>query len=176
MSRPYGTPKTEEERRQTHQGIYGSGELPPRGTGIKNNPNVGGRDLSFTQRLMANLQSGFLRFLSVIINANRDLNMHDYETATLTATYKPYSVGENNKDLHGDQSKLFVSKSTLIYSTVDADVKFNDMNSIEIDILAGNFYEFKSNIRKVFYKYSAEQGIIYIYCDGVLPEEARSGH
>lgn len=31
----YGIPKTEEERLATHQAIYGSQELPPRGTGIK---------------------------------------------------------------------------------------------------------------------------------------------
>lgn len=32
--RPYGVPKTEEERRATHEALYGTTELPPRGTGI----------------------------------------------------------------------------------------------------------------------------------------------
>lgn len=33
-NRPYGTPKTEEERKETHEDVYGSSELPERGTGI----------------------------------------------------------------------------------------------------------------------------------------------
>ena len=32
-NREYGVPKTEEEREATHQALYGSSELPPRGTG-----------------------------------------------------------------------------------------------------------------------------------------------
>jgi len=42
--RRYGRPKTDEERRATHRVIYGTEELPPRGTGLKsgelvNEPN-----------------------------------------------------------------------------------------------------------------------------------------
>lgn len=32
--RPYGVPKTEEERAATHEALYGNSELPPRGTGL----------------------------------------------------------------------------------------------------------------------------------------------
>jgi len=32
-NRPYGVPKTEEERKATHKAAYGSAELPERGTG-----------------------------------------------------------------------------------------------------------------------------------------------
>lgn len=34
MTRRFGFPKTDEERRQTHQFLYGETELPPRGTGL----------------------------------------------------------------------------------------------------------------------------------------------
>ena len=30
----FGQPKTEEERRLTHKALYGTEELPPRGTGL----------------------------------------------------------------------------------------------------------------------------------------------
>jgi len=33
--RRYGNPKTDEERRATHKAIYGTEELPPRGTGLR---------------------------------------------------------------------------------------------------------------------------------------------
>ena len=36
--RRLGRPKTEEERRATHQAIYGTTELPPRGSGLSSNP------------------------------------------------------------------------------------------------------------------------------------------
>lgn len=33
--RRYGNPKTDEERRKRHKALYGTSELPPRGTGLK---------------------------------------------------------------------------------------------------------------------------------------------
>lgn len=123
--------------------------------------------------ILAKLNENIWHIIRAVFTANRDFPYHDYETATLTATYVPYSVGENNKDKHGTQSKLFVSKSTLIYSTVEADVKFNDTNNVEIDILPNTWYEFLCNISQIFYKYSEEEGTIDIYCDGVLPQETR---
>ena len=76
---------------------------------------------------------------------------------------------------HSLLNKLFrfVSKSTLVYSTVAADIKLNNTENVEIDILADVLYEFESNIHQIFYKYSAAEGTIYIYCEGVLPQEAR---
>lgn len=125
------------------------------------------------KEILDKLNKGIWHIIKAVFTANRDYPYHDYETATMTATYVLYSVGENNKDKHGSQSKLFVSKSTLIYVTQEADVKFNDTNNVEIDILPNTWYEFLCNISRIFYKYSDTEGTIYIYCDGVLPQETR---
>lgn len=126
------------------------------------------------KEIIDKLKEDIWHVIRAVFTANRDYPYHDYETATLTSTYKPYAVGDNNKDKHGSQSKLFVSKDTLIYSTVEADVKFNDAENVEIDILANTYYTFRCNISRIFYKYSSEEGTIYIWCDGVLPQEVRS--
>jgi len=33
-TRRFGNPKTDEERASRHQGLYGTADLPPRGTGL----------------------------------------------------------------------------------------------------------------------------------------------
>ncbi len=33
--KPYGVPKTDEERKATHKKLYGNENIPPRGTGLK---------------------------------------------------------------------------------------------------------------------------------------------
>lgn len=49
MMRRLGLPKTDEERRETHQSLYGETELPARGTGLVSNPGgVGGMASVFT--------------------------------------------------------------------------------------------------------------------------------
>lgn len=129
--------------------------------------------MSYVNNLIKYIEAGILKFVSLCFNANRDLPFHDYKTATLTATYKRYNVGENNQLGKGTQHKLFESKSTLILSTVNADIKLNSTENVEIDILANTYYEFKSNIHAIFYKYSASEGTIYIWTEGTLPQEAR---
>lgn len=108
--------------------------------------------------------------------ANRDYPYHDFHTATMAATHEHYSVGENNIGRDGTQAKHFVSKSTLILATTNAHVTFNSAENVEDLLLANNFYEFKHNIRNVFFRYATEEGTIYIHCDGVLGNEARSEH
>ena len=109
-------------------------------------------NMSFTQRLIKILEAGIHKFIPLHIGANRSYPYHDYETATLTATYVRYNVGENNQKGNGSQSKLFVSKSTLIYATQDADIKLNNSENVEIDILSGILYNFESDISSIFYK------------------------
>ena len=36
MTRRFGKPRTEEERKKRHKGRFGTTKLPPRGTGLKN--------------------------------------------------------------------------------------------------------------------------------------------
>ena len=151
MSRPFGVPKTEEERKATHKLIYGSDILPPRGTGFSiDNP-----------------------YPIVPYMANRDYPYHDYHSDTTTSTYQSYRVGEKNIDREGDQKKLFVSKSLLIMATTDTYIKLNHGGNVIITLLANNWYEFKSNITTVYYAYVSAEGTIYIIPEGVLPNEQR---
>lgn len=91
-------------------------------------------------------------------------------------TWRSYAVGSENISDRGDQKKLFVSKSTLIYSNVDVEIKLNNMNNVTIIILAATWYEFKSNIFQIFVNCEAEEAetsYIYIYTEGVMYDEAR---
>lgn len=106
--------------------------------------------------------------------ANRDYNYHDYHTDSYAGVWESYLVGENNMEGLGSQKKLFISKSTLIYATTAVNVKFNHSENVIIGLLANTWYEFKSNIRMVYYARQATSGTIYIYSEGVLPQEART--
>lgn len=130
--------------------------------------------MSYLNNILKIIEAGLNKFVPITLLSNRSLPFHDYETATTTATYKPYIVGENNQTGKGTQHKKFVSKSTLIYSTTAADIKLNSTENVEIDILAETYYEFKSDISAIFYKYSASEGTIYIWTEGVLAQEGRS--
>jgi len=151
MSRPFGIRKEDEERKLTHEQIYGTKELPPRGTGFSiNNPKP-----------------------IIPYMANRDYPYHDYHSDTTTAIYQTYTVGEKNIDREGDQKKLFVSKSLLIMATTDTYVKFNHSGNVVKTLLANNWYEQKHNITRIMYAYVDEAGTIYIEPEGVLPNEQR---
>lgn len=173
MSRPYGQPKTEEERLESHEGKYGSSVLPPRGTRIKNTPDGVTRNMSFTQRLINALETGLWKFVKVVLSANREYPFHDYESVGDGSEPVAYRVGQNQVDLHGDQTKHFVAKSTLVYSDVACTIRFNHTNNVAIAILANTWYEFKSNVTYVYVSAIGAQGTIYMYFEGVLPQEAR---
>jgi hypothetical protein len=125
--------------------------------------------------IVEKLKSGVITFINAVTLANRDYPYHDYHYVNEECTDTKYSVGHNQVHGHGDQRKLFVSKSTLIYSTVDIVVYFNNKNNVAIDILASTWYEFKSNIYQVFWNYGgqAEEWDIYFYFEGVLSNEQR---
>lgn len=128
------------------------------------------------QAILERLNKDLWLPIKAIFTANRDYPYHDFETATLTAGYIHYRVGDNNIGLEGTQAKNFVSKSTLIMSTVNSYVRFNSNNNVIHTLVANNWYTFKSNITDVFYAYVQSEGTIYIYVEGVLPHEARSAH
>jgi hypothetical protein len=84
-----------------------------------------------------------------------------------------YTVGHNQIEGTGDQKKLFVSKSTLIYSTEDTFVVFNSRNNAKHTVLANTYYEFKSNIFVVFHPPATSGNGIYFWFEGVMYNEAR---
>ena len=131
--------------------------------------------MSVIQRMLARLESGLITFVNMVTLANREYPYHDYTVFDANSTDDMYVVGQNQIDAHGNQSKRFVSKSTLIYSTGDAHVHFNDSKNVAVAILALTWYEFKSNIWQVFTDIpQGEDEFIKFYFEGVLPDEARS--
>ena len=90
--------------------------------------------------------------------------------------WRSYVVGSQNISGVGDQKKHFISKSLLLYSDIDVNIKLNNMNNVTIVILADTWYEFKSNIHTVFVDCvveTPETSYIYLYPEGVLYDEAR---
>jgi hypothetical protein len=132
--------------------------------------------MSLIQRLEAWLNANVWRFFRAVFSANRDYPYHDYLCVTDTTPTGFYEVGQNQINCHGNQSKRFVSKSTLIIATEDVQVRFNDAKNVVIDLLANVLYEFKSNIWQVFFWTPDEDKAIHFYFEGVLPDEARTAH
>jgi len=119
---------------------------------------------------------GFWQFWRIVTDTNRDLPFNDYVDNALTALPFFYPVGDSQRMAHGDQKKYFVSKSTLIMATVNTHVTFNNTNNVEDFLLAGVWYEFKSNIFSVNVVDAAQPGeddAIYMYFEGVMTDEAR---
>lgn len=114
------------------------------------------------------------QFIRLVFNANIDLPYHDYHHANSQSTIGFYVVGSNQINAHGAQHKLFVSKNTLIYSTEATHVHFNDSRNVAVAILANTWYTFFSNIAAVYYPIPGADKDLYLYFEGVLPEEARS--
>lgn len=131
-------------------------------------------NMSLLNYIVEKLKSGVITFINAVILANRDLPYHDYWDNDGWADTGSYVVGMNNLNAHGSQRKLFTSKSTLIFCTEDAVVWFNHSNNVNILILANTWYEFKSNIYQVFWNAITQGKYLYLYFEGVLPNESRS--
>jgi hypothetical protein len=124
----------------------------------------------------AKIKIGVWQFWRLVTNANRDLPFYDYTYYLIAGLPYFYPVGMNQIEAHGDQKKYFVSKSTLVYATVNTVVKFNSNLNVAVDILAGVWYEFKFNIYAVYVTDSDQAGEddkIRFYFDGVMVDEAR---
>lgn len=132
--------------------------------------------MSLLNYVVTKLKSGIITFINAVILANRDYPYHDFHTNTMKATDLPYRVGEHNRAGDTTQSKLFTSKSTLIYATTQAIIKLNSAENVEQTLLATHYYEFLSNVQSVFYRYASQEGTIYIWTEGVLGNESRSPH
>lgn len=165
MSRPYGTPKTEAERQETHSALYGSRETPPRGSGY-GNP-------SLLNKIATLIGTGLIKFVNLVFLANRDYPLHDFKKFEDTDEPCTYRVGEDNKQ--GDQKKYFVSKSTMVYADVACTLRWNSANNVVQDIVANTWYTFKCNIRSVHVVTIGANGTLRLYFEGVLPQEVRIG-
>jgi hypothetical protein len=122
---------------------------------------------------MAKVKIGVWQFWRLVGSMNREYPYHDYHVVSNQSTLMFYVVGSNQQAAHGAQHKLFASKSTLIMSTEDTHVHFNNTNNVAVGILANTWYEFKSNIMAVYFPIPASGKYLYLYFEGVLPEEAR---
>jgi len=129
--------------------------------------------MSVLDYIVARLKRGIITFIGMVTLSHRDWPYHDYETATTTATYTSYRVGENNKSASGDQHKFFTAKSTLILCTTNVYVILNHDNNVVQEIPANTWFEFESNVFFIQYAYVDEAGTIRIYTEGVAPNEAR---
>lgn len=124
-------------------------------------------------KLIKKLGEDVWNIIKAVFTANRDFPYHDFTSIADGEEPKNYVVGTNNRNANGDQQKTFVSKSTLIISDVECTVRFNDTGNVAQTILADTCYEFKSNIKNVYVSAIATDGTIYMYFEGVLPQETR---
>lgn len=107
------------------------------------------------------------------ILANRDYPYHDHIKIDDGSEPDLWVVGSTNVGLNGSQRKVFVSKSLLAYSDVACTFRFNHRNNVTINHPANAFIEYKSNIWSVHVLTIATDGSLYLWADGVLPEDAR---
>lgn len=126
-----------------------------------------------SQTILDKIGGSIWNTIKAVFTANRDYPYHDAVTISDGSEPVVYQVGTNNQNANGDQQKRFVSKSTLIYSDVECTIRFNDSGNTPITILAETYYTFKSNVTFVYVSAIASQGTLYMYFEGVLPQETR---
>jgi hypothetical protein len=122
---------------------------------------------------MGKVKTGIWQFWRLVGSMNRELPYHDYTMVNVTVDPRFYAVGTNNVNAHGSQRKRFVSKSTLVWSSGDTAIRFNDNNNQTMILPDHTWIEFKSNISSVYWDALAPYRYILMYFEGVLPEEAR---
>ncbi len=143
--------------------------------------------MSFIQRIIEALDARLWKFIRIVHSANHDYPYHDFikieNESENDVLYGSYAVGTNNINAHGDQSKRFVSKRANIWATKDATtIRFNDSRNVEMElepILVDDIggivrvgKEYHTNVAVVYYAIATES-YLYMYFEGVLPEEAR---
>ena len=129
--------------------------------------------MEYLKRVSDAVRAGLITFVNIVTLANRDYPYHDFHHVDEESTSSGYVVGSNNIAAHGSQRKLFVSKSTLIMATENSTIVFNHDSNVVITLLADTWYEFKSNIYHVFCACASQEFDIYLYFEGVLPQEQR---
>lgn len=134
--------------------------------------------MSLLQRFEAWIESNKWRFFKAVHTTNWDLPYHDLLIINNTEGQETisgsYPVGKNNRDAHGNQAKLFVSKHTFVFVVGETDeIRWNDSKNVIIALPATSYGPFKTNIHTVFYSV-AVGSVLAIYFEGVLPQEARN--
>lgn len=143
--------------------------------------------MSFVQRLINALDARVWQFIRAIISANHDYPYHDYiqidnesESEELDSVY---IVGTSNVNRRGDQKKRFISKQMWIAVTnEDDEIHLNHKDNVTIypyltaqhsNLGSGiNWMRINTNVSDVYYTIQPQSSIL-IYCEGVLPQEAR---
>jgi len=131
--------------------------------------------MSLLNYVVTKIKDGVLSFINAVINANRDIPMHDYHMFADGDEPCSFAVGSGNMSSGGDQKKLFTSKSTVLYATENSTVRFNNNNNVAIAILANTWYEFYQNVHTLIVTAIGTQGYLYAYFEGAMPEESRIG-
>jgi len=131
--------------------------------------------MSLMSKIASMIQTGVIQFINLVGLANRDYPLHDYHMFEDGDEPIAYIVGTDNRNVGGDQKKLFTSKSTLLFSDVACTVRFNNANNVLQDILANTWYEFYQNIHTLIVVTIATDGTLYAYFEGTKPEECRIG-
>lgn len=129
--------------------------------------------MSLLSKIAGMINTGIVQFVNLVGLANRDYPLHDYKKFEDGDEPATYTVGTDNRV--GDQKKLFMSKSTLLYSDVACTIRLNNANNVTLDIIANTWYEFYSNVRSLIVVTIATGGTLYAYFEGVLPQEGRIG-
>lgn len=102
---------------------------------------------------------------------NHNFPYHDYAHFDDGAEPTVYQVGKNNNLTSGTQHKLFTSKSTLLMATATTTVRFNSSENVLITLVANQWYTFYSNIYALYIVAIGDDGELYAYFEGVLPDE-----
>lgn len=116
---------------------------------------------------------GLHKFIGLITLTNRDFPYHDFVSYDDGDEPVSYRVGHNNVQAHGDQSKYFVSKRTLVYSDATGYIRFNHSDNVQITIHGEHWYEFHNNVTRVFVDTIGAEASLDLIFEGVLPDEAR---
>jgi len=130
--------------------------------------------MTLAEYLLSKIKKGIISFVHLVSLANKDYPYFDYKTYADTEEPEMYNVGKDSITGESTQHKLFVSKSTLIIADVDCTIQFNNTNNVVVDIIADILFTFKHNIHAVNVLTIGAGGNIYMYFEGVLPNEARN--
>ncbi|NVM22646.1 MAG: hypothetical protein HWN68_12815 [Desulfobacterales bacterium] len=104
---------------------------------------------------------------------NHDYPYHDYKKFTDTDNGSVYVVGDANKYLEGDQHKNFISKDTIIYCDGAATIRLNNAENVLIDVIAAVILNLECNIKSIHIVTVEAEKTLYVWMEGVLPEETR---
>lgn len=84
-----------------------------------------------------------------------------------------YIVGTNAIGVTGPIKKRFVSKETLIRANQNILIRINDSRARQATFYANVYYTVRSNVWAIYWEGTADNTLLELKFDGVLPEDAR---